>query len=71
MVNVFTFMIMEISGSNQNRKMELRRVLGPHILKVEENGQKVIIKIMKEVGNGFFIMRMGQFLKRKNTDTIY
>ena len=64
-------MRMEISGLNQNRKMELRRVPGSRIMKVEEYGQKAIIKIMKEVGNGFFIMTMGQFLKRKNTDTRY
>ena len=71
LVNDFTFMRMEISGLNQNMKMELRRVPGPHIMKVEEYGQKAIIKIMKEVGDGFFIMKMGQFLKRKNTDTRY
>ena len=71
MVNGFTFMIMEIFGLNQNTKMELRQVSGPHIMKVEEYGQKAIIKIMKEVGDGFFIIKMGQFLKRNNTDTRY
>jgi len=70
-VNGFTFMIMEMSGSNQNTKMELRQVSGPHIMKVEEYGQEAIIKIMKEVGDGSSIIKMGQFLKRKNTDTRY
>ena len=37
-VNGFTFMRMEISGFNQNTRMELRRVSGPQIIKVEENG---------------------------------
>ena len=63
--NGFTFMRMEISGLNQNRKMELRRVPGSRIMKVEEYGQKAIIKIMKEVGGWSFYNEDGTVFEKK------
>ena len=38
---------------------------------MDKNGLKVIIIIMKEVENGFSIMKMEQFMKRKNTNLRY
>ena len=36
-----------------------------------KNGPKAIIKIMKEVENGYSIMMMEQFMKRKITNLRY
>ena len=39
---------------------------GLTIIKMDKNGPKAIIKIMKEVENGYSIMKTEKYMKRKN-----
>ena len=66
MENGLTIIKMVIFGLREIITMVSKQVYGLLIIKMDKNGPKAIIKIMKEAENGYFIMRTEQQMKRKN-----
>ena len=68
MVNGFTFIKTEMFGLNQITEMELKLAPGLLTMRVKEWTKGSYINNERS-GEGFSIIKMGQFLKRKSTDS--